>query len=388
MTLTFFSNYFNHHQKALCDEWYRLMGQGFVFVETEPMEEFRAKMGWGQDTLPDYVLQAHESDSNQKKALELGLISDVVVIGSAQEKYIEERMKNNRLTFRYTERPLKEGAVKMLIPRLAQKFYHLHFLNRNKNMYLLGASAYAAADYKKLHAYPGKCLKFGYFPEKEKESAEELYAGRQHGSIIKILWAGRFLKLKRADLLIKAASILKKRGFSFQIKFVGNGEKEAELKRQVTRLGLESEIIFCSFMKPEEIRKQMKEADIFVMTSNFLEGWGSVIYESLSTGCAVVASHACGSTPWLIKDHETGLIFHSGDAKDLAKNLEELCRDKAFMRSLGQNAYRQMAELWNPEVAASRVVDFSQAFLEGKPIRYESGPLSEATILKNNWHRR
>ena len=47
MTLAFFSNYFNHHQKALCDEWFELLGEDFTFVETEPMEEFRMSMGWG-----------------------------------------------------------------------------------------------------------------------------------------------------------------------------------------------------------------------------------------------------------------------------------------------------------------------------------------------------
>ncbi len=35
-TLTFFSNYFNHHQKALCDTWNEMLGEGFTFVETEP----------------------------------------------------------------------------------------------------------------------------------------------------------------------------------------------------------------------------------------------------------------------------------------------------------------------------------------------------------------
>ncbi|MCR5773749.1 MAG: glycosyltransferase family 1 protein, partial [Lachnospiraceae bacterium] len=60
-TLAFFSNYFNHHQKALCDELYKILGEGFRFIETEPIEAFRAKMGWGKEEVPVYVLRSYES---------------------------------------------------------------------------------------------------------------------------------------------------------------------------------------------------------------------------------------------------------------------------------------------------------------------------------------
>ena len=55
-TLTFYSNYYNHHQKALCDAFYAILGEGFTFVETMPREQFRSGMGWGTDC-PDYVLK-------------------------------------------------------------------------------------------------------------------------------------------------------------------------------------------------------------------------------------------------------------------------------------------------------------------------------------------
>ena len=90
-TLTFFSNYFNHHQKALCDEWYALLGEGFTFVETEPIEGFRANMGWGAEEVPPYVLRTYTEEAAHKKALELGAGSDVVVMGTAPEKNVYGR---------------------------------------------------------------------------------------------------------------------------------------------------------------------------------------------------------------------------------------------------------------------------------------------------------
>ena len=66
MIITFFSNYYNHHQKALCDEWYALLGDGFTFVETMPMEDFRSQMGWGEED-PPYLLRTYESAENYKE---------------------------------------------------------------------------------------------------------------------------------------------------------------------------------------------------------------------------------------------------------------------------------------------------------------------------------
>ena len=108
-TLTFYSNYFNHHQHALCDAFAAKLGEGFTFVETEPIEEFRSRMGWGKDGVPSYVLKSHLNGENLKKAYALADDSDVVIIGTAPEDFIKRRMEDNKLTFRYSERPLKEG---------------------------------------------------------------------------------------------------------------------------------------------------------------------------------------------------------------------------------------------------------------------------------------
>lgn len=54
MKVTFVSNYINHHQVPLSNELYRLLGEDYAFVQTEPMEEERIKQGWAKDysTLP------------------------------------------------------------------------------------------------------------------------------------------------------------------------------------------------------------------------------------------------------------------------------------------------------------------------------------------------
>ena len=46
MKVIFVSNYYNHHQKALSDALYRLLGDDYIFMATEKMEQERKELDW------------------------------------------------------------------------------------------------------------------------------------------------------------------------------------------------------------------------------------------------------------------------------------------------------------------------------------------------------
>ncbi|MBO4902170.1 MAG: glycosyltransferase [Lachnospiraceae bacterium] len=404
-TLTFFSNYFNHHQKALCDAWYAILRDGFTFVETMPMEGFRSGMGWGEED-PPYLLRTYESEASYQKALKLAEGSDLVVMGTAPESFIEKRLQQDKIVFRYSERPLKEGFIKFFIPRLTKKYIRMHIQNRKKPVYILGASAFTSLDYHKMfRSYEGRCYRFGYFPEIFTYDTDALMADKaaRAGKIPTILWMGRMLKLKHPDLLLKALAGLKAEGYAFRLKMVGEGEERKHVEELAGHLGLLEETEFCDFYKPREAREIMAQAQIYVMTSDKLEGWGSVIYEAQNAACAQIASHVCGATPWLVKHGKSGLIFESGSVSDLREQLKVLLDEPERIRTYGLNAYAQMQDLWNPETAAARVIKLAEYIdaklaemteeqrkacgyaVEGSP--FAEGPCSVAPFLKNNWIR-
>ena len=390
-TITFYSNYFNHHQKALCDAFYSLLKEGFTFVETMPMESFRAGMGWGEDT-PGYVLKTYESKENEDRARQLANESDLVIMGTAPEYYIEKRLNDGKMVFRYSERPLKEGFIKFFIPRLTKKYIKLHVRNRKKNIHILAASAFTTWDFKKMFdSYPGRCYKFAYFPKHITYALDELFAQKERiaksAGATTILWEGRMIKLKRADLVIKAVADLTRKGYDVRLKLIGDGEEKDNLVALSEKLGIGKITSFEGFLSPDEARQRMANAQIYVMTSNRLEGWGSVIYEALNAGCAVVASHACGATPWLVDPGRTGFVFRSGSSKSLADKMEKLLKSPELVRTLGTNAYMQMNRLWNPEIAAKRVVALFDALFEGKDTPFEDGPCSKAEMIKNDWYK-
>lgn len=411
-TLTFYSNYFNHHQKALCDEFHKLLGDGFKFVETMPMEGFRAKMGWGED-IPEYVIKTYESAELEEAAKILAISSDLVIMGTAPEEYCEARLKENKLTFRYSERPLKEGFIKFFIPRLTKKYIRMHIKNRKKNIYVLGASAFTALDFKKMfNSYPGKCYKFGYFPVHMEYDIDELLSKKKdytktalkfsmveasdEENVPTILWLGRMLKLKRPDLVVMAARQLKDLGYKFTLHMVGEGEMRHVVEKMVCDYDLSDRVTFQDFLSPEEARNTMAKYQIYVMTSNKLEGWGSVIYEGLNAGCAVVASHVCGATPWLVENEKCGLVYKSGDVTSLTNQLKKLLDNNELIDKYGKAAYEKMHDKWNPRNAAASVIKLAEGLIaagaDGDKVKVPSpdyaiseGPCSPAEELKNNW---
>jgi len=400
-TLTFYSNYFNHHQKALCDEFYKLLGEGFKFIETMPMEGFRAQMGWGEDT-PPYVIKTYESGELEEAAAILAISSDVVIMGTAPEEYCEARLKENKLTFRYSERPLKEGFIKFFIPRLTKKYIRMHVSNRDKNIYVLGASAFTALDFKEMfNSYPDKCYKFGYFPVHKEYDIDKLLEEKKslaEENCPSILWLGRMLKLKKPELVVMAARQLKNLGYNFRLHMVGEGEMRPVLEKMVDDYDLSDRVTFENFLSPDEARDRMAQYQIYVMTSNKLEGWGSVRYEGLNAGCAVVASHVCGATPWLVENEKCGLVFKSGDVMSLTNQLKKLLDNKELIDEYGRNAYNKMHENWNPKNAAASVLRLAEgltaAGADGKNIKapaaeyvIEEGPCSKAGYLKNDWFK-
>jgi hypothetical protein len=76
MKITFVSNYINHHQIPLSNVLYENLGEDYVFIQTEPMEEERIRLGWNPEDVPVYVRFAYkEREACEKRILD----SDVVI---------------------------------------------------------------------------------------------------------------------------------------------------------------------------------------------------------------------------------------------------------------------------------------------------------------------
>ena len=167
---------------------------------------------------------------------------------------------------------------------------------------------------------------------------------------------------------------------------IGTGELFDYYQRKIKEDNLEDVILMTGAMPPEQVRNYMEEADIFLFTSDFREGWGAVLNESMNSGCAVVASHAIGSVPYLIKHGENGLIFHNENWNDLLKWVVFLITNPDERIRLGKSAYFTLTNIWNADIAAVRLLALIQDIQQnGTSTRFKNDICSKAEIIKNNW---
>ncbi|MBQ8892258.1 MAG: glycosyltransferase [Bacilli bacterium] len=369
MKITFISNYLNHHQLYFCNEMYKKLGNDFVFIATNTMSNERRKLGYeDMNDKYDFVVKSYE---NKKLAYELSVNSDIVIIGSAPQKYIRERLKKGKITIRYSERIFKSNKkfIRCLPSLIKFKLYE-----RN-NTYLLCASAYSASDFNKLGLYKNKCYKWGYFPEvKEYSDIENRIKTKDDNSI---LWAARFIEWKHPEVVVQIAKKLKEDNYNFNIKMIGIGPLENKIKEMIKDNNLEDYIELLGSMSPNKVRKYMEKSKIFLFTSDKNEGWGAVLNESMNSACAVIANDKIGSAPFLIENNKNGLIYEDGNIDDLYKKVKTLLDNNELSTKLGLEAYKSMIDVWNPKTAADRIIELSKFLLENKKFeKYTEGPCS------------
>ena len=379
MQIVFISNYYNHHQKFLSNELEKRCNL-FKFISTSKMREERKKLGYGEEEIPQYVIEY----SNEKEAEIYKLIekSSVVIWGAAPSKMVNRKVRRNDIVFKYTERPFKNKDVWW---KYVPRFVVWHRQNPiNKRIYMLCASAFASGDYSKYFLFKNKSFKWGYFPETKKYDIQQLLKNK---SKTRILWCGRFLDWKHPDELLEVARLLKREDYKFEICFIGTGELEEQLKEKVLEYQLEESVSFVGAMPPAQVRKYMEEAGMYVFTSDRREGWGVVLNEAMNSGCAVIASHLIGSVPYLINNNENGLVYKSGEIQQLYEKIKYLLEYPEEQERLGSSAYKTISEVWNAEVAAERFIRLSEGIMQGKKVSdmYINGPCSKAEIIKEDW---
>ena len=376
-TIVFASNYFNHHQRYLSEALDEMTGHSFFFIETMEMELERKNMGWGTTDIPAYVLQAYDP-AQRKKCRKLIQEADVVIWGSCPYGLILPRLLAHKLTFCYSERIFKEGLSGFGFWGRAIK-YGLFYRPPQKNHYLLASSAYTAADHARLHEFRGKALRWGYFPQTIGYDLPQLMAAKQPATI---LWAARMIPWKHPEYAIGVAKQLRQWGCAFTMELVGNGELQQEMERLVAKEGLQAQVKLTGACTPEQVRRKMERAAIFLVTSDQNEGWGAVVNESMNSGCAVVACRGVGAAPFLIENGKNGLLFEVGDPTGLAAQTRFLLEHPRQRQQMGEEAYRTIAETWNSSCAARRLIALSQDLLDGKkPVLPQIGPCSPAPII-------
>lgn len=140
-----------------------------------------------------------------------------------------------------------------------------------------------------------------------------------------IIFAGRLLKHKNVDLLIKSVAEIAKENKKIKCIIVGDGPEKKNLEDLSKELGLEKNIQFLSFLPDHNgLYALFKSSKVFAFPST-REGFGIVALEANACGIpVVVVNHKDNATKDLVKTGKNGFIADFNENSFAEKILQVL----------------------------------------------------------------
>jgi glycogen synthase len=157
-------------------------------------------------------------------------------------------------------------------------------------------------------------------------------------------YVGRLVSLKGLPLILEAAKTLQRTGYSFRLRFVGDGPEKAELRRLTEELELENYVEFTGFITGPVFQAAMKDIAAVVMPSVWEETAGLAAIEQMMRGRLVIASDI-GGLGEVVDD--CGLRFPAGNTEALAQCMKSVLDHPEIIVRKGDNARRRALDLFS-----------------------------------------
>jgi glycosyltransferase involved in cell wall biosynthesis len=134
------------------------------------------------------------------------------------------------------------------------------------------------------------------------------------------------------DKLLTAISMIKPQVPDVWLAIAGKGPLKASLEQQCQELGLDEHVKFLGFLPDEQLPVAYQAADLCVMPSQSLEGFGLAIVESLACGTPALCTPV-GGMPEVLEPFSPELIAASAETTAIAQALEQLLTGEVPMPS-------------------------------------------------------
>jgi glycosyltransferase involved in cell wall biosynthesis len=144
---------------------------------------------------------------------------------------------------------------------------------------------------------------------------------------LRLLSIGRLSGIKGFSYLIAALGRLRDLGVNFTCDIIGDGPLGEVLKASVRTLGLDVQVVFHGAKNGDEIRRFLRESDLFVLAcardkKEGHDGIPVVFMEAMAMGTCVVGTRLSG-IPELVRHRITGYCAEPEDPESLANCLRE-----------------------------------------------------------------
>ena len=166
------------------------------------------------------------------------------------------------------------------------------------------------------------------------------------GARLRVMFVGRMVEEKGADVLLRAAAALDRDDLEFVLVGSAGFDPAAPLspyERTLRALAgrVRSPVRFLPFADRAELPGILRSADVFAAPSRWPEPSGLTLGEAMATGLPVITT-AVGGIPEVVGD--AALLTSPGAVGEIAAALERLAVDPALRRLLGDAARRRAVD--------------------------------------------
>lgn len=142
-----------------------------------------------------------------------------------------------------------------------------------------------------------------------------------------VLAVRRLVKRTGVDRLIAAAASLRQRVPNVRILIAGDGEERIALEKQAKALGAGDAVRLLGFVPEEQLPLAYRAADLTVVPSIALEGFGLIVPESLAAGTPVLVTPV-GGLPETVEGLSPALVLWDASAPSIADGIAEALTGK------------------------------------------------------------
>ncbi|MDD5529136.1 MAG: glycosyltransferase family 4 protein [bacterium] len=172
-----------------------------------------------------------------------------------------------------------------------------------------------------------------------------------------LLYVGSIAPHKGTLAIIKAISILTKKGFQVNLTLIGGMDLDyfKEMNSLVSSENLP--VTYKGIYKREEILKTYKDYDTLVFSSVWDEPFSLTLLEGMTAGLAVISTTTGGSSE-ILKNEENCLTFEPGNANELAKKIELLMNNNNMYEKINSNASKFVKENFTTDKMINKIEDY------------------------------
>lgn len=173
------------------------------------------------------------------------------------------------------------------------------------------------------------------------------------------LYAGRLVKLKGVDSLIKAWGQCKAPD-SWRLLIIGDGNEKANLNNLVSKLNLDT-VDFIPNVSKKELITYYKASEFFALNTKE-DVWGLVVNEAMANGLPVLTTFQCVAGEELIENDINGYLYDCNDVDLCARYLSKLTNDEMLRWQMGVNNINKIKS-FTIESEAQRIRDIIDSII-------------------------